>query len=162
MAIIKEIKGHELYLWMNGKLIYKKCLDSGASKVFDVMAYDKYTFASITELDLKKTPQIIYVKAFLKMKTTSDGGRETGFKSGLRPNHVFEYENGKILSVYIGDIQFEAQELIMPGEEKEVTIRFLFHQPIEQYLHIGRKWWIHEGSKCTGEAEILEIELPAI
>jgi NAD(P)H-dependent FMN reductase len=32
---------------MNGKIIYKKWLDTGQSKIFDIMAYDKYTLMSI-------------------------------------------------------------------------------------------------------------------
>jgi hypothetical protein len=36
---------------MDGKLIYKKWLDTGQSKVFDVMAYDKYTLVSIKDTD---------------------------------------------------------------------------------------------------------------
>ncbi|WP_264792689.1 hypothetical protein [Aureispira anguillae] len=94
------------------------------------------------------------------MRTSNDGGRKTGFLSGLRPNHVFEYYDDGFLRTYIGDIQFEGQELIMPGEEKEVLVRFLDHPSIHVYLQIGRKWWIHEGARCTGEAEILEIKLP--
>lgn len=42
-------KDKELYLYFKGKLIYKKWLETGQSKIFDVMAYDKYTLASITE-----------------------------------------------------------------------------------------------------------------
>ncbi len=49
MAYRKEIKGDELYLYMNGKLIYKRWLKTGQSKVFDVMAYDKYTLLSIQD-----------------------------------------------------------------------------------------------------------------
>lgn len=49
MAIRKEItKDNELYLWMNGKLIYKRWLNYGYSKVFDKTAYNKNTFVSIT------------------------------------------------------------------------------------------------------------------
>lgn len=99
----------------------------------------------------------IVVKARLKMRTTEEGGRETGFKTGLRPNHVFEYSDDGIIRTYIGDLQFEGQELIMPGEEKEVLVRFLDCPPIHRYLQVGRKWWIHEGIKCTGELEMLEI-----
>lgn len=49
MAYSKEIHGDEIYVYMNGKLIYKKWLKTGQSKVFDVMAYDKYTLLSITD-----------------------------------------------------------------------------------------------------------------
>ncbi|WP_181899514.1 hypothetical protein [Flagellimonas nanhaiensis] len=47
MAYSKEIKNDELYVYMNGKLIYKRWLKTGQSKIFDVAAYDKYTLKSI-------------------------------------------------------------------------------------------------------------------
>lgn len=50
MMIKKEIKDdNELYLYFNGKLIYKRWLNLGYSKVFDKMAYGKDTFVSIIE-----------------------------------------------------------------------------------------------------------------
>ncbi|MBK9451970.1 MAG: hypothetical protein IPN95_21640 [Bacteroidetes bacterium] len=60
MPYHKEIRGNELYLWMNGNLIYKRWLNTGVSKVFDVMAYDKYTLCSITDLDLETSPDLIW------------------------------------------------------------------------------------------------------
>lgn len=51
MAIFKTINNNELYLYMNGNLIYKRWLVTGYSKVFDVMAYDKHTLLSIRELE---------------------------------------------------------------------------------------------------------------
>lgn len=54
-SIFKEVtENNELYLYMNGKLIYKKWLLTGQSKVFDVMAYDKFTSKSITQESIKK------------------------------------------------------------------------------------------------------------
>lgn len=50
MPILKKIENNELYLYMNGALIYKRWLDTGYSKVFDIMAYDKYTLTSIRDL----------------------------------------------------------------------------------------------------------------
>jgi len=49
MVYTEETKDNELYVYMNGKLIYKKWLNTGQSKIFDVMAYDKYTLKSIEE-----------------------------------------------------------------------------------------------------------------
>lgn len=54
MAYFKEIKGDELYLYMNGELIYKRWLKTGQSKVFDKMAYDKYTLVSINDSTVRK------------------------------------------------------------------------------------------------------------
>jgi hypothetical protein len=157
MAIHKEINGNELYLYMNGKLIYKRWLDTGHSKVFDVMAYDKYTLISIRDLEYENPRGLIRIKAKLKLKSTADGGRKTGFINGYRPNHVFEYKEGQSLQTYIGDIVFDGQDSIEPGEEKIVTVRFLINQRIEEYLNIGRKWWIHEGERNIGEAEMIGI-----
>ena len=158
MAIRKEIKNNELYLYMNGRLIYKRWLDTGQSKVFDIMAYDKYTLTSIRDLEFENPQGIIRVKAKLKMKTTAEGGRKTGFISGYRPNHVFERINGQMLQTYVGDIVFEGQHTIEPGEEKIVTVRFLASMPIEKYINVGRKWWVQEGGRVLGEAEIISFE----
>lgn len=156
MSILKRIEGNELYLYMNGKLIYKRWLDTGQSKVFDVMAYDKYTLTSIRDLEYENNGGLLIIKAKLKLKSTEEGGRQTGFISGYRPNHVFEYnDNGQLLQTYIGDIIFEGTPTIEPGEEREVTVRFLMNQPIERYLDRGRIWWIHEGAKQIGQAEII-------
>lgn len=156
MLITKTIKEDELYLYYNGQLIYKRWLNEGYSKVFDVMAYDKYTLASIRDLDYENSDSLLVIKAKLKMKRTEDGGRKTGFISSYRPNHVFEYRpDGQPWKTFIGDIHFDDQPTIEPGEEKIVTVRFLLNQPIEKYLDKGNIWWIHEGPKQIGEAEIL-------
>ena len=49
MAIYKEIKDNQIYLYMNGQLIYKRWLDTGQSLVFDVITYDKNTLISIND-----------------------------------------------------------------------------------------------------------------
>ncbi|WP_207515903.1 hypothetical protein [Longitalea luteola] len=90
MAILIKIEGNELYLYMNGNLIYKRWLNTGQSKIFDIMAYDKYTLASIRDLEYENPGELISIKAILKLKSTEAGGRQTGFISGYRPNHVFE------------------------------------------------------------------------
>ena len=164
MIIRKEIKDdNELYLYFNGKLIYKRWLNLGYGKVFDTTAFGKYTEYSITEFDLDQTPDLIHIKAKLSLIPFEKGGRKTGIKSGYRPNHIFEYQsNGHFKYAYIGDIQFDINDLLMPGETKEVLVRFLSRQPLDEYLNIGRKWWIHEGLNKIGEAEILAIEFPKL
>ena len=54
MSIIKFILNRQLYLFMNGRLIYKKWLDTGQSLVFDIRPYDKYTLKSITDETINK------------------------------------------------------------------------------------------------------------
>ncbi len=161
MNIRKEIKdGNELYLWFNGKLIFKKWLNQGCSKVFDRGAWDKYTSHSITDFDLRELPTVFAIKSQVYLFTSIDGGREVGITSGYRPDHVFEYdESGKVEYAFIGDIQLCELQKLEPGNEAIAIIRFLAHQPIEQYLQIGQEWWIHEGPVKVGAAKIIEIEL---
>lgn len=47
MVFKEKTIDNELYVYLNGKLIYKKWLNTGQSKVFDLMAYDRYTLKSI-------------------------------------------------------------------------------------------------------------------
>jgi hypothetical protein len=56
MVIQKEIIDNQLYLYMNGKLIYKRWLKTGESKIFDVMTYDKYTLTSIKDAEANCNP----------------------------------------------------------------------------------------------------------
>lgn len=111
MVSYKKIENNELYVYQNGVLIYKKWLDTGYSKVFDLMAYDKYTLTSYNDATYKNSNCLIEVKAELVLKPTQDGGRRTGFISGYRPNHVFEQKPGEILQTFIGDIIFNIGRL---------------------------------------------------
>ena len=104
------------------------------------------------------TSDIIEIKAKLTLYPTENDGRRTGIKTGYRPNHVFEYKENstEFLNTYIGQIDFE-KELILPSETENVTVRFLKHGNINELLTIGRIWWIHEGHRKIGEAEIKEM-----
>lgn len=96
------------------------------------------------------------MKAKITMRTTHEGGLQSGFRSGYRPNHVFEMPgNLKYLRTYIGDILFDGQDLIEPGETKIVTVRFLKVPGIEKYIMPGQKWFINEGARTLGIGEIL-------
>jgi translation elongation factor EF-Tu-like GTPase len=100
---------------------------------------------------------IITVKAKLKLKTTDEGGRQSGIQTGYRPNHVFEYSNkDNLMITCIGEITF-SKERIQPGDEEIVTVTFMRDQPIDRYMNAGQKWWIHEGRRLVGEAELLEV-----
>lgn len=103
------------------------------------------------------TDDLIIVKSKITMKTTEEGGRQTGFTSGYRPNHVFKLPDDlKNLTAYVGDIQFSEQELIEPGETKIVIVRFLKNPEVEKYIKVGQKWFINEGARTVGFGEILE------
>jgi hypothetical protein len=57
MAIIKFILNRQLYLFMNGRLIYKRWIDTLQFAVFDVFTYDKHTYTSIIETTKKHEPK---------------------------------------------------------------------------------------------------------
>lgn len=98
------------------------------------------------------------IQARLTLRTKAEGGRQTGIKTGYRPNHVFEYNlEGNFLNTYIGEVEFEADKTILPGETSIVSVCFLKQPDLEKYLHIGRLWYFHEGSKLIGHAEIIAI-----
>lgn len=106
-----------------------------------------------------RADDLIIVKAKITMKTTSEGGRQHGFKSGYRPNHVFELPDDlQKLTTYVGEIQFDDQELIEPGETKIVTVRFLKMPQVEKYIKVGQKWFINEAARTLGYGEILEVQ----
>ncbi len=52
-AFIKILIEDELFLFMNGRLIYKRWLKTGQSFVFDVFTYGKNTYVSITDQTIK-------------------------------------------------------------------------------------------------------------
>ncbi len=97
------------------------------------------------------------ITARLTLKPTKNGGRSSGIRSGYRPTHVFEYPKDETLHAYIGEVEFDDSNWIQPGESRIVNISFVLVPGVEKYLIVGRKWWIHEGHRAIGEAEIIEI-----
>lgn len=101
---------------------------------------------------------LIILKARIYFKTSEEGGRNTAIKSGYRPNHAFEQPKYvRNIRTYIGDILFDDQELIQPGEIKIVTVRFLRNPIVEQYIKVGQRWFIYEVPRLVAEGEIIEI-----
>ena len=104
------------------------------------------------------TNDLIIVKAKIYLKTTKEGGRTSGIKTGYRPNHAFEQpKNIRNIQTFIGDIQFDDQEFIEPGETKIVTVRFIRNETVEKFITVGQKWFIYEVPKLVGDGEILEV-----
>jgi translation elongation factor EF-Tu-like GTPase len=100
----------------------------------------------------------IVIKAKITFKSTEEGGRKTGIKSGYRPNHAFEKPvNIKLLRAYIGEIIFDYKEFIQPGETNDVTVSFLKVPEIEKFMKVGQKWFIYEPPILIAEGELIEI-----
>lgn len=101
---------------------------------------------------------LIIVKAKLRLRTPTEGGRTIGIMSGFRPNHGFEPNDDiQQLVTYMGQIQFDGNEWLQPGETKIVTVRFLRNGKLDQYMRIGQKWQVYEGPRVIGDAEMVEI-----
>jgi hypothetical protein len=161
MRIKQEIIDDQiLRISKDGITFFEKNLRNRKTEILNTQLYNEFWSGNLnlSRHDFDDGEGCIYVKSKINLKTTSEGGRTSGFKTAYRPNHVFEYFEDNCLRTFIGEVNFEAQELIMPGTTAEVVVRFLFLSPLEKYLEIGRKWWIHEGSKIVAEAEILSVE----
>lgn len=101
---------------------------------------------------------LIKITAKLTLYSSDNGGRKTGIRTGYRPDHVFEYDKkGSFKQAYIGQINFDTDKWILPGETETVLVEFLRLSDVEKYISVGRKWWIHEGPNKLGEAEIIKI-----
>lgn len=141
---------------MNGKLIYKRWLNTGQSKVFDVMAYDKYTYQSYTDLDVKNSPYLIHVK--VKVIFNSNNHK---LKNAHKLNHIFKSSsNEKDSEIFIGTIYFEDSEFLELGKEQEITIHFLSQNNINRFMNIGQKWFIYDENTQIGEGEIIDVKMP--
>jgi hypothetical protein len=101
---------------------------------------------------------VINVIAKMNVLDADEGGcRKSGIKSGYRPNHVFELIDNKPLATFIGEITFNDQEFIYPGEEKVVNVKFLNFGMISKFIFVGNEWWIYEMPNLMAKAEILEV-----
>ena len=132
-------------------------MNHGRFVVFDVMAYDKNTLVSMSDLDLENSPHVIEVNAKIRFKTSAEGGRRVPVSTGYRPDHVFEYEDGKITEAWCGDISCSDSEIMDLGKEYEVSVRFVNGHSIKNYLVVGQKYFIHEGKKLVGEGEVTKV-----
>jgi len=156
MTILKRIELNELLLYSDGRLIYKRLLDTGKSQIININAYKEYSETSLKDIKYVDPAGYFQINAKLKLKSTEEGGRKSGFVNGYRPNHIFEYnEMGEFLQTFIGEIHLIDKIILEPGQEAVVAVNFLINQPIEKYINRGRIWWIYEGNKNIGEAIIL-------
>lgn len=92
--------------------------------------------------------------AYLKYRTTDEGGRETPAQSGYRPQVRFDFE--KITSS--GRQVFINKKWVFPGEYVEAEITLMSPQFFENKLSVGLKFEFIEGSKIIGIGKILKIK----
>jgi len=92
--------------------------------------------------------------AYLKYRTTDEGGRYSPAQSGYRPQVRFDFE--KITSS--GRQLFINKEWVFPGEDVEAQITLMSPQFFENKLFEGLKFEFIEEAKIIGIGEIIEIK----
>lgn len=100
----------------------------------------------------------IKITAKVSLFKTEEGGRHTPVVGGVafRPNHNFGSAENR--NFYIGQINFEKDDLVKPGEERTVEIVFLNVGGLRELLRIGTGWRIQEGPTLIAMGEVLKVE----
>lgn len=102
---------------------------------------------------------MLSIKARISFLTTEEGGIKTALlgSTSCRPNHNFG--NRDCQSMYIGQINFEKDDIIMPGDEREVEVVFIDSQSdLKKKLIKGLVWRIQAGEQLIAMAEVLSLE----
>ncbi len=92
--------------------------------------------------------------AYLKYRSSDEGGRIIPAQSGYRPQVKFDFEK----STSSGRQVFINKEWVFPGEDIEAQITLLSPHLFENKLYEGLKFEFIEGTKIIGVGEILKIE----
>ena len=89
---------------------------------------------------------------------TEQGGRSTPVEPGLyswRPDHDFGRPDG---SLAIGEVDFDDNVSVMPGETREATATFISAAGLLEDIGEGFEWRIREGARHVGDGHILQIQ----
>ncbi len=70
---------NELQLYINGKPVYKRRLNTDELEIFDSAVYDEYRLAS--QKELLAVNGMLIVKERIRLRSTENGGRQTGIMS---------------------------------------------------------------------------------
>jgi len=102
--------------------------------------------------------ELIIIKANIKFLKKEEGGRTEPIPGNFsyRPNHNFGDSNNRLF--YIGQINFDKNDLIKPGDIRIVEIIFFNVRGLNDLLHVGLSWRIQEGPVLVATGEVLEIK----
>ncbi|WGO98159.1 hypothetical protein QFX18_19310 [Saccharophagus degradans] len=100
----------------------------------------------------------LMVKAKVSLLCKKEGGRHTPIFGSVafRPNHNFG--DAKNRNFHIGQINFEQNDIIHPGEQRIVQIRFLNVRGLKELLKVGLVWRIQEGPTLIGYGEVIDVQ----
>ena len=97
----------------------------------------------------------IRVLARISVLRTEDGGRQTAFKGGYRPNHNFGAAEDRVF--YVGQVEAPEGTWVSPGETRDLVVTFLNVRGLGALLTVGRKWRIQEGPTHVATGEVLAL-----
>lgn len=158
MKIRKYIQDEFLKIDVDGRASWVCDLNTGIRTILNPNSYNHYR-NDWTNADYSDTPELIFVRAIIKMRSETETQFKGFLEDGLRPHHIFESQTERNQSNWIGDILFTEQLKLRLGGRTEATVRFLFRTPIEQFLYIGRLWWLR-AEDIIADCEMKAIELP--
>ena len=94
---------------------------------------------------------MLEVLARIKLLPTTEGGRSSFVRTGYRPTIRFAdlYTDGSFTFVDCEEAQ--------PGDECEAKLTFVNPSYVREYLRVGSRFDITEGTRKVGEGEILSI-----
>ncbi|AZA58932.1 MULTISPECIES: EF-Tu C-terminal domain-related protein [Chryseobacterium] len=92
--------------------------------------------------------------AYLKYRTSDEGGRMTPTRTGYRPQVRFDFEK----STSSGRQVFINKDWVSPGENVEAEITLMSPHLFENKLYEGLNFEFIEGAKIIGVGEILRIK----
>jgi translation elongation factor EF-Tu-like GTPase len=97
----------------------------------------------------------IRVLARISVLRTGDGGRQTAFKGGYRPNHNFGSAEDRVF--YVGQVEATEGTWVHPGETRDLVVTFLNVRGLSDLLTVGRTWRIQEGPRHVATGEVLAL-----
>jgi hypothetical protein len=95
---------------------------------------------------------VIAVRARVELLLAVISGKTNGYKSGVRPNHMFSGQSSAIA----GALTFEGREWLELGESCTAVVTFVYPSEFPPLLP-GVTWRIHEGSRHVGNGSVLEV-----
>ena len=96
----------------------------------------------------------VFVRAEIKFLSSEEGGRKTPVTSRYRPNHVILPSK---IGTSIGQIMFEGDQWVNPGEEVEAEIQFMNFAALVDHIKKGFEWDIYEGPRLVAKAKVIEV-----
>jgi hypothetical protein len=108
----------------------------------------------LDDMDFVDGPALV-VRALLTIVPEPEGGHPVSADIAFRPNHNFGGPEDR--HFYIGQVDFDGGDLL-PGETREVSVRFLPVRSLPDKLVVGRKWRVQVGTKLLGMAEVTQVQ----